>query len=311
MDAIRRLSFGLCFLLSSSAFAMVPTDPNFLVLPDGRDLKKVTVSGVALGLSRGSGQTMSSSAQALFSRIREDSKKIAGYPVQWVLMDLENRQVLEKSLESSRKQFGASVSKIFVGGALLDKQNGALNSSQLSLLASMIVVSSNTAWVDLQRQIGDGSDNRGREAIQRFTQRMGYLRTRGFQGYLGNIHGNELTPDELADFLYDTYQSRYPGAEVLWKVMHTGRTGSSRAKKYIPSGQIVGGKTGTYSGRTVDPETGLDVGPDGKPYEVNVRHQVIVFHVNGRQLGLAILSNTGNDESAAALAGGLYQEYTR
>lgn len=311
MKLSRFLSIGVLCALPFTAHATLPTDPAFLKLADGRDLKSVKVNGASLSLSRGSGQSMGSAAQALFERIRQDSKGQAGYPVQWVLMDLDNRQVLEQSMEASRKQFGASVSKIFVGGALMDKQNGAINNSQLSLLASMIVVSSNTAWTELQRQIGDGDANRGREGIHNFTQRMGYERTRGFQGWWGDIHGNELAPDELAEFLYDTYQGRYPGAEVLWKVMHTGRTGGARAKKYIPSIQIVGSKTGTYDGPTVDPETGLETGADGKAYKVKVRHQVIVFNVNGRQYGLSILADTGSDESAAALAGGLYRAYAQ
>jgi hypothetical protein len=311
MKLSRFMSFGALLALPLTAQASLPTDPGFLKLADGRDLKSVKVNGANLSLSRGSGQSMGAAAQALFERIRQDSKTQPGYPVQWVLMDLDNRQVLEQSAEASRKQFGASVSKIFVGGTLMDKQNGAISNSQLSLLASMIVVSSNTAWTELQRQIGDGDSNRGRETIYNFTQRMGYERTRGFQGWWGDMHGNELAPDELAEFLYDTYQNRYPGAEVLWKVMHTGRTGAARAKKYIPSSQIVGSKTGTYDGPTVDPETGLSTGADGKAYKVRVRHQVLVFNSNGRQYALTILADTGSDESAAALAGGLYRAYAQ
>jgi hypothetical protein len=312
MKFSRFLCLGVLIALpftAQASFSPDPSDPNFLRLPDGRDLKNVQVKGRSLSLSRGSGQSFSANPRALFERIREVSKSQAGYPVQWVLMDLDTHQVLERSAEAGRKQFGASVSKIFVGGALLDKQSGAISNSQLSLLASMIVVSSNTAWTELQRQIGGGNADRGREGIHQFTQRMGYQRTRGFQGWWGDIHGNELTPEELAEFLYDTYQNRYPGAEVLRKVMHTGRTGTSRARKYIPASQIVGGKTGTYDGPTVDPETGLSTGPDGKPYKVRVRHQVIVFKANGRQYGLSILADTGSDETAAALAGGIYRAY--
>jgi len=284
-------------------------DPNFLRLSDGRDLRGVKVNGVNLSLAKGAGKDFGSSARALFEKIRRESKEIEEYPVQWALMDLDSGEVLEQSLSSNIKHFGASVSKIFVGAALMDKQNGNLSSSQLQLMSSMLVVSSNTAWTDLQRQIGGGNADRGREAIHAFTQRMGYERTRGFQGWLGNVHGNELTAKELVQFLFDTYHDRYPGAEVVWKVMYTCRTGISRARKYMPASQFVGGKTGTYHGTTVDPETGKSTGPDGKPYTVKVNHHVVVFNVEGRQYGLAILANTGNDESSAALAGGLYKEY--
>jgi hypothetical protein len=298
----------LALPLSALAFSH-PGDADFLTLPDGRNLKNVKVSGVSLSLSHGSGQSFGAPAQALFEKIRKESKEIPNYPVQWVLMDLDTHQVLEESATPSLKQFGASVSKIYVAGTLMDKQNGSLNGNQLQLMANMIVVSSNTAWTELQRQIGDGDSDRGRETIQGFTQRMGYERTRAFQGWWGNIHGNELTAEELAAYLYDTYQNRYPGAEVVWKLMHTGRTGAHRAKKYLPTSLAVGSKTGTYDGATVDPETGSSTGADGKPYTVRVRHQVIVFYAGGRQYGLAILANTGSDESAASLAGGLYREY--
>lgn len=297
------------FFLSTVAFSATHpgNDPNFLDLPNGKNLRSVKVRGSSLFLSKGSGQSFSSGLRERFETLRRDSKEDPEHPVQWVLMDLDQHQVVEQSASPNRKQFGASVSKIYVAGALLDHFAGAISSSQLQLLADMLVVSSNTAWTDLQRQIGGGDSNLGRERIHQFTQRMGYLRTRGFQGYWGDLHGNELTPMELAEFLYDSYQGRYPGAEVVWKVMHTSRTGGSRAKKYLPSSLYVGGKTGTYDGPTVDPETGLEKGADGKPYRVKVRHQVIVFQANGREYGLAILANTGSDESAALLAGGLFR----
>jgi hypothetical protein len=185
---------------------------------------------------------------------------------------------------------------------LLDKQGGELTANQLQLMADMIVISSNTAWVELQKQIGDGNSDLGRERNYQFTQRMGYERTRGFQGTWGTMHGNELTAHELVEYLYDTYHGNYPGAEAAWKIMHTGRTGAARAKKYIPTDVFIGGKTGTYDGDTVDPETGA-------PIVVHVRHQVLVFNVQGREYGLAILANTGSDESAAVLAGGILREY--
>ncbi|MCO5142936.1 MAG: class A beta-lactamase-related serine hydrolase [Oligoflexia bacterium] len=298
----------LCPAIVLAQFSDPSSDPNFLKLSDGRDLKSIKVSGSKLSLSVGSGKSFGTSQQEAYQKLKSESKSMIGYPVQWTLRDLSSGALIDESLESNRKQFGASVSKVFVGAALVDKKQGELSASQLQLFCNMLVVSSNTAWVDLQRQIGEGNSDRGREYIQGFTQRMGYLRTRGFQGYWGDIHGNELTPKELGDFLVDTYNERYPGAEILWKVMHTSRTGSSRAKKYLPANLYVGGKTGTYSGETVDPETGSPRNPDGSPYRVNVRHQVIVFFLNGRQYGLSILADTGSDESAAVLAGGIYRD---
>ncbi|MGE3975000.1 MAG: serine hydrolase [Bdellovibrionales bacterium] len=299
----------------NNAWAYMPShpagDPNFTVLPSGQDLKKMKVSGVSLYLAKGKGTAFTSTQQASYEKIRSESKTKANYPVQWVLMDLDNHRVLDRSAESNRKIFGASVSKIYVAATLLDKQAGKLSESQMQLMSNMLVVSSNTAWTNLQQQIGNGNSNLGRETIHKFTQRMDYKRTRGFQGYWGNIHGNELTAAELAEFLYDTYKDQYPGAETVWKIMHTYRTGSNRAHKYIPSSVYIGGKTGTYDGPTVDPETGSSKRSDGSAYTVRVRNQVIAFNLNGKEYGLSILADTGSDESAAALAGGLIRSLVK
>lgn len=304
---------GAFFFFASNVWASLgnpDTDPNFLFLK-GKNLKSISVSGTSLFLAKGTGEDFSEAKKAEYERIKNASKSVTGYPAQWALMDLESHVLVDSSAEINRKQFGASTSKVFVAATLVDKQNGILNSEQLQLMANMLVVSSNTAWVELQRQIGDGDSDRGRELNLRFTQRMGYERTRGFQGYLGEMHGNELTPKELVEFLYDTYQDRYEGAEAVWKIMHTLRTGGNRARKYIPATVNIAGKTGTYDGATVDPETGKTTGPDGKPYMVAVRHQIITFRVKGRQYGLAILADTQSDETAALLAGGLYQELSK
>ncbi len=283
-------------------------DPNFLVLQDGTDLSQVSVGGVKLTLTRGTGNAFTATEKAKFETLRDETQTAADHPVQWVLMNLDNHQVIDRSYNAERKIFGASTSKIFVSGALLNKQNGTFTNSQLQKLADMIVVSSNTAWTDLQQQIGDGNSDLGRERIHKFTQNLGYVNMRGYQGDWNGMHGNELTATELAEYLYDMYHGKFPGAEVTWKLMHTGRTGNVRAKKYLPNTIFVGGKTGTYDGPTTNPDTGSTTNPDGSAYTVKVRNHAIVFQVNGRQYGLAILANTGKEESAALLAGGLFNE---
>jgi hypothetical protein len=162
----------------------------------------------------------------------------------------------------------------------------------------------------LQSQIGDGSSDKGRERNYAFTQRMGYTKTRGYQGYLGSTHGNELVADEAIETLYDIYRGAFPGAELEWKLMHTCRTGASRGRKYIPSSVYVAGKTGTYDGGTENPETGKTKNPDGSDYTVHIRNHVLSFYIDGHQYGLVVLANSGSDESAALLAGGLIREYT-
>jgi hypothetical protein len=307
--------FLILSTLPSLVHATMPSNPandrDFTKLPGGQDLGSISVNGSRLRLARGSGHSFGMSSQAAYQKLKEQTQRDPNHPVQWVFMDLDAHRVIDQSLSSNRKIFGASVAKVFVAAALLDKQRGTLSRSQTQLMANMLVVSSNTAWTDLQRQIGDGSSDRGRAGVHDFTQRMGYARTRGYQGTWGNLHGNELTAAELADFLHDSYKNRYPGAETFWKLIHTCRTGSNRARTYIPDTMYVGGKTGTYDGPTIDPETGKSVNPDGSRYKVRVRNHVVVFNVDGREYGLAVLADTGSDESAALLAGGLLREHTR
>lgn len=296
------------FLCSSLvSFAAMPShpagDPNFSTLPSGQRLQTISVSGTRLSLTRGVGARFTATQKAAYEKIRNDSMNNPNAKTQWALMDLDSQQMIAESLHSNRKIFGASSSKIFVGGGLLHKQNGALTSAQTQLMANMLVVSSNDAWVNLQSQIGDGNANQGRARIHAFTQGLGLERTRGFQGYWGNIHGNELTASETVRYLHAVYHGDFPGAETLWKIMYTCRTGSSRGLKYMPSSLYVGGKTGTYDGATVDPETGANI-------NVAIRNHVLIFNVDGRQYGLTILSNAGSDETTAVLAGGLLREYT-
>ena len=81
-------------------------------------------------------------------------------------------------------------------------------------MVRMIVVSSNSAWKELQRQTGDdGTNDSGRAAVDTFVQLMGYTNTKGFEGWWNKkdgtrIHGNELNTVELAKFLHDTDHRR-------------------------------------------------------------------------------------------------------
>lgn len=286
---------------SSPALGSPETDLNFATLPNGKKLTSLKVNGVALRLISGTGNSMSNSKYQEYLNLRKASETQANHAVQWSLAHLETGEIIARSASAHKKYFGASSSKIFVGAALLDKHKGSISNSQLQQMADMIVVSSNTAWTNMQKDIGDGNANKGRERIHQFTQRMGYELTRGFQGYWGSIHGNELVPDETAEMLFDTYHNHYPGAETLWKMMYTCRTGANRGLKYIPKSIYVGGKTGTYSGPTENPET-------GRSHNVNMKNHVMTFNIAGSQYGLVIFANNGSDESVAVLAGGLVKD---
>ncbi len=275
----------------------------FLTLPSGKKLSSIKVRGASLRLAVGKGSTFSSNRMDEYLKLKEATERDPAHKVQWTFMNLDSHKIIARSRSAHKKIFGASSSKIYVAATLLDKENGNLSKSQFQRLADMLVVSSNSAWTSLQRDIGDGSADKGRELNHLFTQRMGYPLTRGFQGYWGDIHGNELVPDEAVETLYDIYNNNFAGAETLWKIMYTSRTGSNRGKKYIPKNIFVGGKTGSYSGPTENPQT-------GKPYTVSVKNHLLIFNVKGVQYGLAILANSGTDTSAALLAGGLLREYT-
>lgn len=279
------------------------TNAQFSTLPDGRQLSSISVSGTRLNFAKGSGYSFTATKRQDYLSLKLATQSDPTHKVQWTFIDLDNNEVLEHSLASNKKIFGASSSKIYVAAALLDRQDGVLSESQLQLMSNMLVVSSNSAWTELQRQIGDGSADKGRERIHNFTQAMGYPLTRGFQGYWGGIHGNELVPDETAQMLYDMYTGAFKGAELEWKLLHACRTGASRGRKYIPTTIYVGGKTGTYDGPTENPQTGTQ-------YTVKIRNHVMTFNVDGKQYGLVIFANNGSDESVALLAGGLIRDYT-
>ncbi len=282
------------------------TDPDFHLLANGYSLFKMSVSGSALYFAKGSGTNFSDTKLLEFEALRKFTKENAEHSVQWALMNLDSGKMIEQSAGANRKIFGASVSKIFVAATLLNKQKGQLSSYQLQLMADMLVVSSNSAWTELQRQIGDGDADLGRKLNHEFTQAMGYKRTRGFQGWWGDLHGNELTAAETVQFMYDTYQNHYQGADTLWKLLHTVRTGSTRGRRYIGPEIHTAGKTGSYAGPTVDPETGKSKNPDGSDYTVNVKNHALSFRVNGTQYGLVVLANSGTNDSAALLMGGFY-----
>lgn len=295
------------------AWSKMPThpadDPDFMKLPDGRNLASVKVNAEPLTLAKGVGRSFCDSEAAAYEKLKRETQTNVNSRVQWVFADLDNYTILSQSADAGRKVFGASVAKVFVAATLNNQQNAFLSDYQFQLLADMLVVSSNTAWTTLQAQIGSGNSNDGRARIHQFTQSMAYYRTRGFQGWWGDVHGNELVATELVHFLYDTYHARYAGAETVWKLIHTERLGNTRANKYLPQNIFVGGKTGVYDGATVDPETGSTTNPDGTPYTVRVRNHLMAFNYKGREYAIAVLANNGLEESSALLAGGLFREY--
>ena len=279
-------------------------DVRLFVLRNGTDLREFGGSNIGKMLVRieGQGIPFGEKQHQHYCRIKHDEN------VQWALNNLETGELIARSTNADEVFFGASVAKVFVAAALLHKQKGEFSKAQLGLMVRMIVVSSNGAWKELQRQVGDdGTDDAGRAEVDAFVQSMGYSNTRGFQGWWRKkdgtrIHGNELNSLELAKFVYDTYSDRYEGAEVLWHIMQATATGRGRINRYAPRDVFIGGKTGTYDGPNVSPET-------VKLKSIRARNHVVNLKIGNKLYGLAILTNTGSNEDVAVLGGGLMREY--
>ncbi len=277
---------------------------DFFILENGKNLRIFggTSVGRMLIRIRGEGNHFGEKQKTRYCKLKQSQN------IQWALNELETGKIISRSANADEVFFGASVAKVFVAAALLDKQKGDFTTDQLRLLVKMIVVSSNTAWKELQRQIGDdGTDDSGRAAVNKFIQMLGYTNTRGFQGWWRKkdgtrIHGNELNSVELVRFVYDTYHRLYEGAEVLWEIMQATVTGRKRINKYAPKDIFIGGKTGTYDGPNVSPET-------VKLNTIRARNHVVSLKSGDKAYGLAILSNTGSGEDVAVLGGGLLREY--
>lgn len=277
--------------------------PDFVV-DDGRDLRRLTNGSTRSLLTpvTGRGTSFGPRQEERYCRLKRNPA------VQWVVNDLASGEILSRSPNADQLFFGASTSKIFVAGAVLDKHGGKLDAEQLRLLVRMIVVSDNGAWKSLQRQTGDaGTDDAGRAAVDAFVRRMGYPTIRGFQGWMRkpdgtSIHGNELNAVEVSQFLRDTYRRKYPGADVLWKVMQATKTGKSKIDKYTPATVYIAGKTGTYSGSNESRRT-IDLP------SIQARNHAAVVTIDNRYYGITVLSNTGDNEDVAVLAGGLMREY--
>lgn len=308
-----QIFLAVLLLWGFTSFARMPSfpegDSDFLILPDESQLSDITVNGAPLSLTRGTGEDFGINQQCKYAVLKAATLLAPDHPVQWTLMNLDTHQILQQSRNAQRRIYGASVAKIFTAGALLNKQAGGLSSSkQKQLMADMLVISSNSAWMELQRQIGDGDANLGRQRTQEFTDALGYKNTRPYAGYWDDRHGNELNAQELAEYLYDTYRAHYPGAEYVWKLLYTSRAGDPGAMLYFPQNLFIGGKAGVYDGPTSNPDTGSSTNPDGSNYTVAVRNHIIVFHKDGHEYALTILANTGTFEDAELLAGGLFRE---
>ncbi len=280
-----------------------PAADNFFILDNGKDLRKLADpdAGQLLTPVRGEGNKFGAEEVQKYCKLKNSSQ------VQWTVNDLQTGEIISQSPNAREAFFGASSSKIFVAAALLNKQCGKLDKKQLDLMIKMIVKSDNAAWRELQREAGEGSDDSGRQCVNEFVQQIGCTNTRGFQGWLcmedgTKIHGNELNTMALSRFLYSTFHRNYPGAEILWKIMHATKTGRQKINKYTPREIYIGGKTGTYDGPNESPET-------IHFKNIRARNHVAILKIDDKYYGISILTNTGSSWDVAVLGGGLMREF--
>jgi hypothetical protein len=246
----------------------------------------------------GAGKLFGDAEKARYLEIKQLSAQNINYPVQWALLDIDSGKLVTQSNNASMQFYGASVVKVFTAAAYLDSVDGVASTDDLQLLSDMIAVSSNSAWRELQKRAGGGDDLLGMRATKEITARAGLTLTRGWRGFLDREHGNEINARELVTFMKFVYENQFLGAETLWKLMYTCRTGGAKAAAYLPATMAIGGKTGTYSGGSLTTR-------------VSVNHQVITFAHHGHQYALAVLSDNHSSNDIAVMAGGVVREYLK
>lgn len=336
-------------ITSPKKFTAPENDPEFTVFPNGRafwefnavlvpgrgepwteiqqadyeKIKQLPVDKVQWALmDLDTGKMLSESAPSSTRIFGASTSKMF---VVSALLDKQNGEV--KSYPSDVKE-----TKGRKGKALRPEYAG---NDDLDHMVRIYMRSNNHSWVLLQQRIGIDSSgtpdaDRGRVGVIEFTEKLGYHHNRGWQGdlALGNfslasikaavhsflrrrfkvsedkIHGNELTAADTVRYLYDTYWNRYPGAEYAWKLLYTCQTGGNKGNKYMPNNIFVGGKTGTYPGGSA---AMTEVNGSKKP--VSVYNHALTFYNNGTQYGLVVLTDMGNPEYSAILAGGLVREF--
>ena len=94
---------------------------RFFVTGDGRDLRALadTKTRGLLKRARGVGARFGSKQKARYCYLKGDS-----VPAQWVVNDLKTGRVIARSPNAEQLYFGASVAKLFVAAAFLDKKKG-------------------------------------------------------------------------------------------------------------------------------------------------------------------------------------------
>jgi len=260
-------------------------------------------------LNTGEGGYFSAHEKEVYCLYKKLSASKKQNTIQWDLRELGSNQILAKSNNPHKLFYGASVSKIIVAAAYLDRNNGVLTDEARSHLEKLIKKSDNYSWgwfQDSDPKVLKGESQKGMEQVDKFVRNN--LKISNSRMWRGNMkrspdywsseqkekcqgsscyHGNDISAADMGEFLHATYINSYRGADELFKNLFYVHTGKKKGDKYLPKKLKIGGKTGTWK---------------------NNFHHAMVFSLNGKFYSLTILS-TNSNEDVAIMAGGLIREY--
>jgi hypothetical protein len=247
---------------------------NFFTTTKGINLSAIASRG-GIKLSRNKGIGSSGYSASKYQSAKKNPK------VYWAIYNISKDTLIAKSSNANKNVYGASVPKVIVASAALDKFKGNFpNQSDYDKVIKLLVKSNNDVWTPLQNLAG------GANAVNDWSKKMGYT----MQSARGM--GNNANAVDMCKFWSDVCNNKFGGAEVIFRVTASCQTSGARSRKYLPTSVFIGSKTGTYESSNHD--TGwLQVGDDF--YSISV---------------LSELGASGS-EAIASMFRGLYDEYIK
>lgn len=249
-------------------------DINFFTTTKGINLSTLA-SKSGIKLSRNKGLGGSGYKESKYQSAKNNPK------VYWAIYNISKDKIVAQSTNANKNVYGASVPKVIVASAALDKFNGLFpNQSDYEKVIKLLVKSNNDVWTPLQNLAGGGN------AVNSWSIKMGYT----MQSARGM--GNNANAVDMCKFWSDVCHNRFDGAEVIFRVSASCQTSASRSRKYLPTSLFIGSKTGTYQSSNHD--TGwINVGSDF--YSISVMTE---------------LGSNGSD-TIASMFRGLHDEYIK
>jgi hypothetical protein len=216
---------------------------------------------------------MSQSSINSYKRYKNDSK------IHWAIYSINDNTLLG-SHDGNTNLYGASVSKAVTVGAALNNNGGKYtNPSHYSGAIKLLVPSNNRYWDQQTRLAG------GESGVNKFSDDRGYNNMRPAHG------PNRINAVGMSYFWNDVLRGNFPGAEAVFKITSAVATADPRSRKYFPSNEYIGSKTGTWNAST---------------------HDSAWYQYNGKWYTATVLTD-GNysSEVVAIMFGGLFKEYVQ